>query len=169
MPTCSLCNADIVPGSRWCAICHGNIVNPEIGKLASPIKRLGAYILDILIPITLIVFFTLMASDVDQKAVDEGRTGAAPWIALVFLVTILAFCIWSIVLFFNGRTPGKKLLGMQVVKEDGRKAGFFTMLFREVIGKTLSAMILSLGFLWILFDKENQGWHDKLMNTYVVN
>ena len=57
---------------------------------------------------------------------------------------------------------------MRVVKEDGRAAGFFAMLIRESIGKTISGMALSLGFLWILFDQDNQGWHDKLMNTYVV-
>ena len=42
------------------------------------------------------------------------------------------------------------------------------MLIRELIGKAISGMILLLGFLWILFDQDNQGWHDKLVSTYVV-
>ena len=57
---------------------------------------------------------------------------------------------------------------MRVVKEDGTNANFFTMLVREWIGKWISGLILSLGFLWILLDRDNQGWHDKLMSTYVV-
>ena len=60
------------------------------------------------------------------------------------------------------------MLGMRVIKEDGSSAGFGTMLIREWIGKLISAMIFSLGFIWILIDKDKQGWHDKLMSTYVV-
>jgi uncharacterized RDD family membrane protein YckC len=58
---------------------------------------------------------------------------------------------------------------LHVAKENGERAGFFTMLFREVIGKfIISSIVFGLGFLWIVLDKENQGWHDKLMSTYVV-
>ncbi len=60
------------------------------------------------------------------------------------------------------------LLGLHVAKENGERAGFFTMLIREVIGKFISSLVLGLGFLWIVLDKEKQGWHDKLMSTYVV-
>ena len=42
------------------------------------------------------------------------------------------------------------------------------MLIREWIEKVISGLILSLGFLWILFARDNQGWHDKLLGTYVV-
>ena len=57
---------------------------------------------------------------------------------------------------------------MHLIKENGSKANFFTMLIREWIGYSISGLILSLGFLWILFDRDNQGWHEKLMSTYVV-
>ncbi|HNR59128.1 MAG TPA: RDD family protein [Methanothrix sp.] len=26
-----------------------------------------------------------------------------------------------------------------------------------------------LGYIWVLFDKKRQGWHDKIAGTYVVN
>jgi uncharacterized RDD family membrane protein YckC len=42
------------------------------------------------------------------------------------------------------------------------------MLVREIVGKTISGAVFLLGYLWILFDRERQGWHDKLANTYVV-
>jgi uncharacterized RDD family membrane protein YckC len=28
---------------------------------------------------------------------------------------------------------------------------------------------LGLGFLWVIFDKRNQAWHDKMANTLVVH
>jgi uncharacterized RDD family membrane protein YckC len=33
----------------------------------------------------------------------------------------------------------------------------------------VSGLALSIGFLWIEFDKKRQGWHDKLAGTYVIN
>ncbi len=97
--------------------------------------------------------------------------GAALFDEIMPLIVVLAvlYAVWSLILFAKGATVGKKLLGMRVVKEDGEPAGFFTMLIREWIGKSISGFVLFLGYLWILFDQENQGWHDKLMSTYVVS
>ena len=67
-----------------------------------------------------------------------------------------------------GATLGKMALGMRVVDESGQKAGFFKVLIRETIGKFVSALVLFLGFIWILFDGNRQGWHDKIGGTFVV-
>jgi len=42
------------------------------------------------------------------------------------------------------------------------------MFLREAFGKTISAMVLYLGFIWIFIDEENQAWHDKIFNSNVV-
>ena len=161
MSACPSCNTDYAAGARWCSICHTNVVNPEIGRLASPGKRLGAYIVDYLV-LTLIVTLYYIGAAVGEYA----GIGALSTMSVVLLVV---FAGLSLYLFAKGMTIGKKLLGMRVAKEDGRPAGFLTMLIREWIGKLVSAVVLSLGFVWILIDKENQGWHDKLMRTYVVS
>ena len=165
MVKCPSCNADVPTGTRWCAICHTNVVNPGIGKLASPIKRLGAYIFDLLIPIVALFLIFLIGGGIG--AAIGGEEGGGVGIVLGFLL-LVAYIVWALVLFAKGTTPGKRLLGMRVIREDGRNAGFFIMLIRELVGKAISGMILSLGFLWILFDRDNQGWHDKLVSTYVV-
>ena len=67
-----------------------------------------------------------------------------------------------------GATLGKMALGMRVVDESGQKAGFFKVLIRETIGKIVSAIVLFLGYIWILFDGKRQGWHDKIGGTFVV-
>jgi hypothetical protein len=36
------------------------------------------------------------------------------------------------------------------------------------VGYLVSAIVVSLGFIWILFDSKRQGWHDKIAKTYVV-
>ena len=164
MSACPSCNTDYAAGTRWCSICHTNVINPEIGRLSSPGKRLGAYVLDVFIPLVLLVFF--YSSQIAEALVNDDSVGAISIVCIVLLVIYVAV---SLILFAKGGTIGKKLLGIRVVKENGLRASFFTMLIREWIGKSISALVLSLGFLWILIDKENQGWHDKLMSTYVVS
>ena len=39
---------------------------------------------------------------------------------------------------------------------------------REMVGKFVSYISFGVGILWIILDKENQGWHDKIAGTYVV-
>jgi uncharacterized RDD family membrane protein YckC len=42
------------------------------------------------------------------------------------------------------------------------------MFVREWVGKLISGMLLSLWYLWVLLDRDRQGWHDKLASTYVI-
>lgn len=164
MPTCRACNGEVQPGIRWCTICHSNLASATGGRLASPAKRLGAYVLDLVIPLTAILIMILVAG----AGAATGTSGGTGIGVLVALVMLIGYAAWALTLFAKGTTPGKSMLGMRVVKEDGHVAGFGTMLVREWIGKAISGMLLSLGFLWILFDRDRQGWHDKLVSTYVV-
>lgn len=164
MANCSSCNAEVAPGTRWCSICHTNVVNPAIGRLASPGKRLAAYFLDLLLPIVALILIFMVAG----LGAATGSKAGLGLEALLGFALFIAYVVSTLALFSRGTTPKKNLLGMRVIKEDGGPAGFLTMLVREWVGKGISGLILGLEFLWILFDHENQGWHDKLMSTYVI-
>jgi len=119
-------------------------------------------VFDIVIPIASL-FLMLGAGGV---GVALGGQHAGPAIGLLAgLGMFVLYVIWALRLFAHGTTPGKRVLGMRVIKENGDPAGFGTMLLREWIGKIISGMILSLGYLWILIDKDRQAWHDKLAST----
>lgn len=69
----------------------------------------------------------------------------------------------------TGQTPGKKYMNIKVVKLDGvTPPGFTSAFLREVVGKTLSAVIFLLGYLWAIWDPQKQAWHDKIAGTLVV-
>lgn len=161
MSACPSCNTEYAAGTRWCTICRANVVDFEIGRLSSPVKRLVAYFVDYFI--LLLIVACLQIGELLGSFMDVGALSTLSLILLVVYVAV------SLFLFSRGMTTGKKLLGIRVVKEDGQRAGFLTMLIREWIGKLISGAVLLLGFVWILTDKENQGWHDKLMRTYVVS
>jgi len=67
----------------------------------------------------------------------------------------------------SGQTIGKTLLGIKVIGKDGGRLSRGKALLRY-IGYIVSGIALSLGFLWIAFDRRRQGWHDKIAGTYVV-
>lgn len=165
MASCPVCHAEVAPGLRWCPICHANVLNPAVGRLASPGKRLGAYFVDFVVPIGAL-FFILGIGGLGTAAGGQRAGGGLGCLLVSGL--LLAYLIFAIRLFAQGTTPGKKALGMRVIKEDGSSAGFGTMLFREWIGKVISGLVFLLGYIWILLDKDRQGWHDKLASTYVV-
>jgi uncharacterized RDD family membrane protein YckC len=130
------------------------VLHPDVGKLASPARRLAAYFVDLFIPIG--AFIVLLGGSLVVRSLG------------LFLVAIGAYLVWAFTLFANGMTPGKKTMGIYVASEDGRHAGFMTMFVRETFGKFLSGIVFGLGWVWILIDKSRQGWHDKLASTYVV-
>jgi len=141
------------------------VLNPSVGRLASPGKRLGAYFLDFVLPIVAVMFMFGIGG-LGYAAGGERLGGS---LAVVLVVALfVAYVLYAIRLFASGTTPGKKLLGMYVVKESGEHASFLTMLFREWVGKWVSGFVFGLGYLWILIDKDKQAWHDKLASTYVV-
>lgn len=68
---------------------------------------------------------------------------------------------------FLSATPGKMLLGMKVVADDGSKITPIKAILRYV-GYFVSGIILGIGFLMIAFDKEKAGLHDKIAGTRVI-
>lgn len=70
----------------------------------------------------------------------------------------------------SGQTPGKRMLGIRVIDagaSDGRPIGYGRAAIRHVMSY-ISGIALLLGFLWMLWDRERQTWHDKVANAYVV-
>lgn len=68
----------------------------------------------------------------------------------------------------SGQTPGKRLLGIRVMDlSAGGSIGYGRALIRY-LGKFVSGIAIGLGFLWMLWDKEKQTWHDMFANSVVV-
>jgi uncharacterized RDD family membrane protein YckC len=91
--------------------------------------------------------------------------GSGLFAPIIFpIVTLVYFLFfWT----FLGYTPGKLLLGLMIVRPDGRKLSLGRSVLR-FFGYWVSAIPLFLGFIWIIFDRRRQGWHDKLADTQVL-
>jgi uncharacterized RDD family membrane protein YckC len=65
-------------------------------------------------------------------------------------------------------TPGKMLMDVEIVSAKTLQRPGPGQLVIRYLGYIVSSLPLGLGFLWILFDKRKQGWHDKLAGTRVI-
>jgi uncharacterized RDD family membrane protein YckC len=83
---------------------------------------------------------------------------------LGFLVALAYFAgMWA----WKGTTIGGIVLKLQVVRLDNQPVTFAVALVRG-LAAAFSIVVLFLGFIWIAFDQDKQGWHDKIAGTVVV-
>ncbi len=69
----------------------------------------------------------------------------------------------------KGATPGKRIMKLKVVLQDGQYPIGYGKAFLRLIGYAISGMICYIGFLMILFDKEqHRGLHDRIAGTVVI-
>jgi uncharacterized RDD family membrane protein YckC len=68
----------------------------------------------------------------------------------------------------TGQTLGKKALGIRVISFDTGGSIGYGRAFIRYIGRIVSAVVIYIGYLWMLWDKEKQCWHDKFAGDVVV-
>jgi hypothetical protein len=73
----------------------------------------------------------------------------------------------SFLALWSGYTPGKWLLGIRVIRLDGKPLGWWRA-FERFGGYAASLSTGLLGFLQILWDRNRQGLHDKAAETVVI-
>lgn len=90
--------------------------------------------------------------------------GADGWLGV--LVSIAYF------VFFEGGPQGggagKQAMRIRVVDARTEQPIGYRRAFIRWLAQTLSAFVFLLGYFWMLWDAENQCWHDKLAGDVVV-
>ena len=111
-------------------------------------------------------------------AQNYRRLGGAILDTVIVLFTLfIGWFIWFCIVAGRGQTPGKQLLGMYVIRENGlRSGGAFMFFVRQLLVKDLLFSLLGaltggilwlLAALWCLWDHERQCLWDKVSHTYV--
>jgi len=162
----------------------------KVMKLASRSKRFGAGVIDAVIPFVAYLAFVciLAANGLKYSPYDDfgygygygygydfgynygsSLSGASAAVIVFISLLLIAYVVVEFVFYAKGKSIGKAILGLQVVSStNGKPFTFWRMMFREIIVKQASG-VLMLGFIWILVDEKNRGWHDKILDSYVVD
>lgn len=142
-------------------------------------RRFVAYMIDgFILSVVLILFMIIAGVAYFAGAVSGQNRDLLVRLTDPDLIATLTLWIWAISILTNiayftyfhgssGRTPGKMLMGLQVVSADGAPISFGVAFLRSV-GYLVSSFVFCLGYIWIGFDRRKQGWHDKIAGTVVI-
>lgn len=158
-------------------------------KLASRGKRFAAGLIDMIVP--MIAYMFLVSIYGIEAFLPGGGSGygynygygfdygynydlpvngTSVTTVLALLILMIAYIIAELVLYARAQSIGKAILGLQVVSsKNGKPFGFWMMMLRELVVKSASSGTILLGYIWILIDDKNRGWHDKILDSYVVD
>ena len=161
---CEICKQDNPPEARFCGNCGAALATTvERPSPVSPEPRIA--------PIVAVEYMgfwiRLVATIVDVVII---------WLFFWMLSLVLlssAILVGPLLYYWlftglKGQTLGKMLVGIKVVDAQGNRPGLFLAALREVLGKIISTIVFYLGFFWSAWDRQKQGWHDKIADTYVV-
>lgn len=167
------------PGYQWGA-------GPAPYAFAGFGARLGAVLLDGLIlgiPLLVVyaIAFGLLFAGLNPTTDSfTGETtygepnGAVVGIGgVLFLIVVLVAFLYEPLMTArkgrgNGQTIGKRIVGIRVVNLQNQPISAGQAWGRFLIKSLVSGSIFYLGFLWALWDTNQQTWHDKIANTVVV-
>ncbi|MGW1347533.1 RDD family protein [Kribbella sp. NPDC002412] len=137
------------------------------GHYSGAISRAVAAVLDV---IFVFASYTLGLAGLDLLTtafLDVSLRGdpSAP-VATIALLS-WAFCYTFGCLAIAGRTPGKGIVGLRVVRADGSTLRTGRALLR-VCATPLSVLLFGAGLVLIIFQREHRALHDLIAGTAVV-
>lgn len=132
-------------------------------SFASVGKRFAAIIIDVFFVTAVLVTISFVVTTNQSDMFYKGWKSL--WIDGIYFVLLP--------LILKGGTIGRLVLGLKLIKVDGKQLDFRTMLVREFIGKVGLGMI-TLGATYIMsifmviFRKDKRAIHDFVAKTVVV-
>lgn len=84
---------------------------------------------------------------------------------VVSFIVGLGYSVWMLSTY--QQTIGMMVLKIKISKENGAKLTYQDAVLRY-FASFLSGAVLLIGYLWMIWDKKKQTWHDKIAKTIVV-
>ena len=134
-------------------------------RLRAPFSlRCGALLIDYILTVGVLASATMLA----RLFGDARRSSALVLTAGYVAVGVVALLNFVLVPGLSGRTLGKWVAGLRVVRKDGERLSFARSLARHLVGYPLTALTLGLGFLLAALNSRGRALHDLIAGTVVV-
>jgi uncharacterized RDD family membrane protein YckC len=146
------------------------IATPEGVDLELTLAGVGSRFISALVDLMLQIVLLVSVSGVGAAV---GAFGSGFGAVVVFLADFLIFSAYDVLfeVFASGRTPGKRLNGLRVVRVDGSPVTFFTSAIRNVLRLVDILPFVApylVGIVTILATRRNQRLGDVAAGTLVV-
>ncbi len=148
---------------------HTQDTGLRTGRYAGPVTRFIAFVVDGFIVAT---GFTLITAGLSYlvELISGGRQldleGRGVWFIAAYVLWAFLYLWLSVAIF--GKTPGKTLMGVRVVRSDGSVALQSRQALMRAVTYPLSFAFLGIGLLGVIFGRERRAWHDHFARTAVV-
>ncbi|WP_436533022.1 RDD family protein [Actinoplanes sp. HUAS TT8] len=131
---------------------------------AGLVSRTLAYLIDTL-TVAALAGAAVTALGMVASVVGAEAREAARWVLSSYLVLLPAVLAAYCALFWTlaGRTPGMAVLGVRVVRADGRPVRWAAAVVRALL-----LAYFPIGALWLIVDRRHQGLPDKIAMTAVI-
>lgn len=138
----------------------------ETLSLPSLNARCSAFLLDYILTLFPLSVTLVLAFFVKRKLLEPEVGGFFQYVGYALVVGVVYFnWVYSYVRY--GQSFGKRFIGLRVVRADGHPMDYQTASIRLLV-YLLSMLFAGLGFLWMLWDQDQRGLHDKIAKTLVV-
>lgn len=136
------------------------------------VQRLVALIIDgfLIGLLYLPVNFVMAMAGFAAGGSDDGMMAAVLGLASMVAAAIsfaISFVYYGYFWSRTGQSPGKKVMNIRVVRQDGMPLTFVSAGLRGSVGYWISSVVFLLGFIWAAFDAKQETWHDKIFGTRV--
>lgn len=162
-------------------------------KLATAGQRAGAFILDFLLLITILVIFTIIVVSAGLGTMGAGSVDGIEIVSVIWLLGFFLLRNFYFIAFEIGRrsaTLGKRIMGLRVVARDGGRLTADAVIARNLMreieiflplsflggGEGVDGLIALIGLVWAglflffpLFNKDRLRAGDIIAGTWVVH
>jgi uncharacterized RDD family membrane protein YckC len=125
--------------------------------------RCGALIIDYILVVATPIIWLLATKFLGEGHADTTMNNRG-WV----IAAIVAVANTIILPTVGGKSVGKMLTGLTIVKTDGSRSGVWRTLLRNTIGYLLTLVTLGLGFLISAVNSSGRSLHDFVAGTIVV-
>lgn len=127
------------------------------------LRRFGAILYDSLLVLALLILTTIPFIVIRGGDPVDANDNLAYRLTLAGVIYLFFTGFWS----HSGRTLGMQSWGLRLETRTGRIPSFKAATVR-FFAAILSWLLLGLGFLWQLWDREQKTWHDRLSKTQLI-
>ena len=147
---------------------------------ATFIQRFAAYLIDAIIvaivvgilDALIIVAGSALLSKIEGDFSTMMAVNVSPMLIAYLLDLALTVAYYGYFWATTGQTLGKRVMQIKVVKTDGSTLYSTPLTWNDALARSagyiLSGLAGGLGFLWALWDNDDQTWHDKMAGTSVI-
>lgn len=136
-------------------------LRPVAERVIAPFgRRAIGFLIDLLL---VVLVASVIEAIVDPNGAADASFGLDATAMRAFVMQFAYQWVWNSL----GWSPGKRVVGVELVTEEGHAPGIGRGLIRTMVA-IVSGNAIAIGYLWAWRQRQRRTWHDLAAGTYAV-